>query len=104
MLFIETQIFTSEIHSLLSDEYYRGLQRDLAIRPDAGNIIKGSGGVRKIRFNLKGMGKRGGIRVIYYWDPPDIIYMLFAYKKNDQEDLTQSQIRTLSKLVQECLK
>jgi mRNA-degrading endonuclease RelE of RelBE toxin-antitoxin system len=104
MLFIETQIFTSEIQTFLSDEYYRDLQRDLAIRPDAGNIIKGIGGLRKIRFNLKGMGKRGGIRVIYYWDPPDIIYMLFAYKKNEQEDLTQSQIRFPSRLVQEYLK
>lgn len=50
------------------------------------------------------MGKRGGLRIIYYWDPPDTIYMLFAYKKNEQEDLTQSQVKILSKLVQEYLK
>lgn len=104
MLFIETRIFTSEIQSLLPDEYYRNLQGDLAIRPDAGNIIAGSGGLRKIRFGLKGMGKRGGLRIIYYWDPPDTIYMLFAYKMNEQEDLTKSQIKILSKLVQEYLK
>jgi hypothetical protein len=104
MLFIETPIFTSVIQSLIPDDYYRDLQRDLAIRPDAGNIIRGSGGLRKIRFSLKGMGKRGGIRVIYYWDPLDIIYMLFAYRKNELEDLTPSQIKILSKLVQEYLK
>ena len=57
MLFIETPIFTSEIQSLLPDEYYRNLQGDLSIRPDAGNIITGSGGLRKIRFGLKGIGK-----------------------------------------------
>jgi hypothetical protein len=89
---------------LISDEYYRDLQRDLAIRPDAGSIIKGSSGLRKVRSSLKGVGKRGGLRIIYYWDPPDTIYMLFAYKKNVQEDLTQPQIRILSKLVQEYLK
>jgi mRNA-degrading endonuclease RelE of RelBE toxin-antitoxin system len=104
MLFIETPIFTSEIQSLLPDEYYRNLQGDLSIRPDAGNIITGSGGLRKIRFGLKGIGKRGGLRIIYYWDPPDTIYMLFACKKNEQEDLTKSQIKILSKLVQEYLK
>jgi hypothetical protein len=104
MLFIETPIFTSAIQSLLPDDYYRDLQRDMAIRPEAGIIIKGSGGLRKIRFNLKGIGKRGGLRVIYYWDQPDTIYMLFAYKKNDQEDLTQLQLKMLSKLVQEYLK
>ncbi|HQI01627.1 MAG TPA: type II toxin-antitoxin system RelE/ParE family toxin [Deltaproteobacteria bacterium] len=104
MLFIETPIFTSEIQSLLPDEHYRDLQGVLAIQPDAGNVIKGSGGLRKIRFGLKGMGKRGGLRIIYYWDPPDTIYMLFAYKKNEQEDLTQSQVKILSKLVQEYLK
>jgi hypothetical protein len=104
MLFIETPIFTSAIQSLLPDDLYRDLQRDLAIRPEGGNIIKGSGGLRKIRFNLKGSGKRGGLRIIYYWDPPDTIYMLFAYKKNDQEDLTPMQLRILSKLVQEYLK
>ena len=104
MLFVETPIFTSEIQSLLPDEFYRNLQGDLAIRPDAGNIITGSGGLRKIRFGLKGIGKRGGLRIIYYWDPPDTIYMLFAYKENEQEDLTKSQIKILSKLVQEYLK
>lgn len=103
MLFIETPIFTSAIQSLISDEYYRDLQRDLAIRPGAGSIIKGSGGLRKIRSNVKGSGKRGGIRIIYYWDPPDIIYMLFAYRKNEQEDLTPSQIKILSTLVREYL-
>ena len=104
MLFVETPIFTSEIQSLLPDEFYRNLQGDLAIRPDAGNIITGSGGLRKIRFGLKGIGKRGGLRIIYYWDPPDTIYMLFAYKKSEQEDLTKSQIKILNKLVQEYLK
>ncbi|HQA93799.1 MAG TPA: type II toxin-antitoxin system RelE/ParE family toxin [Bacteroidales bacterium] len=104
MLFIETPIFTSEIQLLLQDEYYRNLQGNLAIRPDAGNIITGSGGLRKLRFGLKGIGKRGGLRIIYYWDPPDTLYMLFAYKKNKQEDLTKSQIKILSKLVQEYLK
>ncbi len=75
MLFIETSIFTPEIKKLLPDDEYRQLQELLLLRPKAGNLIKGSGGLRKIRWNAPGMGKGGGLRLIYYWNPPDTIYM-----------------------------
>lgn len=70
MLFIETSIFTKEIQYLLPDDNYRILQTALMLRPDAGSLIKGSGGLRKIRWNLPGAGKRGSLRVIYYLSPP----------------------------------
>jgi len=104
MTFIETPIFTKEITQLISDEIYHQLQWALIFRPEAGKIIKGSGGLRKIRCSIPGAGKRGGIRIIYYWDDPETIYMLFPYKKNAQEDLTTSQLKTLSALVKEYLK
>ena len=104
MVFIETPIFTDEIRTLLPDENYRALQLALFFRPDAGAIIPRSGGLRKLRWHLSQSGKRGGLRVIYYWDKPaDILYMLWVYKKNRQEDLTASQLKILSRLIREYL-
>jgi hypothetical protein len=62
------------------DESYRKLQSVLMLRPEAGNVIRGSGGLRKIRWNLPGSGKRGSLRIIYYWNPPGTIFMLFPYR------------------------
>jgi len=103
MIFIETSIFTEEITEILPDENYRQLQSILMLRPEAGSLIRGSGGLRKIRWNLPGSGKRGALRVIYYWDPPDTIFMLFPYRKTDQEDLTANQLKLLRKVVKEFL-
>jgi len=104
MIFIETPIFTREVEHLLPDDSYRKLQQAILVRPEAGNLIQGSGGLRKIRWNLPGTGKRGSLRIIYYWDTPsDTIYMLLAYKKSKQEDLTQDQLKILSKLLKEWL-
>ena len=103
MIFIETSIFTKEIQHLLPDDNYRMLQTALMLRPDAGSLIRGSGGLRKIRWNLAGTGKRGALRVIYYWSPPETIFMLFPYKKTEQEDLTPDQLKLLRKMVRELL-
>jgi mRNA-degrading endonuclease RelE of RelBE toxin-antitoxin system len=103
MIFIETSIFTKEIQRLLPDDKYRMLQTVLMLRPDAGNLIRGSGGLRKIRWSLPGKGKRGALRVIYYWSPPDTIFMLFPYKKTEQEDLTTDQLKLICKMVKELL-
>jgi hypothetical protein len=103
MVFIETSIFTKEIQRLLPDESYRMLQSVLMLRPESGSVIRGSGGLRKIRWNLAGSGKRGALRVIYFWSPPDTIFMLFPYRKTDQEDLTSEQLKLLRKMVKEFL-
>jgi len=103
MIFIETYIFTKEIQRLLPDDKYRMLQTVLMLRPDAGNLIRGSGGLRKIRWSLPGKGKRGALQVIYYWSPPDTIFMLFSYRKTEQEDLTTDQLKLLRKMVKELL-
>jgi mRNA-degrading endonuclease RelE of RelBE toxin-antitoxin system len=104
MIFIETSIFTKEITELLPDESYRKLQSVLMLRPQAGSVIRGSGGLRKIRWNLPGSGKRGSLRIIYYWDPPDTVFMLFPFRKTEQEDLTPDQLNLLRKVVKEFLK
>jgi len=66
MIFIETSTFTKILPSYLSDDDYRGLQSYLLQKPDAGDLIRGSGGVRKVRWAKAGKGKTGGIRAIYY--------------------------------------
>ena len=62
--FIETQVFTKQVTLLLDDADYRQLQVTLALKPRAGDMIRGSGGLRKIRWAARGRGKSGGIRVI----------------------------------------
>ncbi len=74
------------------------------LRPESGDLIKESGGLRKIRWSLPGSGKRGGVRVIYYFDPPDTVFLIFPYRKSKKEDLTKNQIKTLSQLVEKYLK
>jgi mRNA-degrading endonuclease RelE of RelBE toxin-antitoxin system len=103
VIFIETSVFTREIRRLLPDENYRMLQTALMLRPDAGDLIRGSGGLRKVRWSLPGGGKRGALRVIYYWDPPERVFMLLPYRKAEQEDLTPQQLRILRGLVKEWL-
>jgi hypothetical protein len=73
----------------------------LALHPNTGSVIRGGGGLRKIRWSAQGRGKRGGIRVIYYKIEEDEIYMLFAYPKNKQEDLTIEQLKVLRTIVAE---
>ncbi len=102
MRFVETSIFTAEVQNLLEEEEYRALQLALLFRPEQGAVIKGSGGLRKIRWGAKGKGKRGGCRIIYYLDKPqEIIYMLFPYEKSAQADLSPQQLKILSRLVKE---
>lgn len=102
MRFIETPIFTEDVSQELSLEDYRQLQVALMLRPEQGPVIAGSGGIRKIRWRRAGMGKRGGLRVIYYWEPTsETFYMLTVYRKNEQEDLSIRQLRLLRRLVAE---
>jgi hypothetical protein len=105
MRFVETPVFTRGLQNLLEDEEYRALQLALLFRPEQGLIIPGSGGLRKLRWSQKGKGKRGGCRVIYYWDEKqETFYMLLAYAKSKQDDLTPAQMKVLTKLVKEELK
>ena len=86
--FVETQLFTSLVQRCLSDDQYAALQQALADSPDAGDVIRGSGGVRKLRWGVSGRGKRGGIRVIYYLrSRQGEIWMLTLYAKNEAESI-----------------
>ena len=101
MVIIETTIFTKIITSLLSDDEYRKLQNEIIQTPAIGKIISGSGGIRKVRWKLQGRGKRGGARVLYYWaNNENQIFMLFAYPKNEIENITKEQLSILKKAVE----
>jgi mRNA-degrading endonuclease RelE of RelBE toxin-antitoxin system len=85
LTFIETKLFTSLIRQYLSDDEYSALQQALVARPEAGNVIRGSGGVRKLRWGIAGRGKRGGVRVVYYvMSRRDEIWMLTIYAKSEE--------------------
>jgi hypothetical protein len=101
MVIIETSVFTRRVQELFSDDEYRELQTAFASRPDAGSVIVGSGGLRKLRWPIKGRGKRGGLRVIYFWAvTQEQLLMLFIYSKSEREDLTREQLETLKKIVE----
>lgn len=86
----------------LDDETYRALQLAMLLRPAQGPLIQGGAGLRKLRWAALGRGKRGGVRLIYYWEPASqIFYMLYLYAKNEQGDLTATQLKVLAKLVRE---
>ena len=102
MVFIETQTFTKTISDLLTDDEYRLLQNELTQNPEAGDIIPGAGGIRKIRFAVQGKGKRGGARLIYYWQKSkDRTFMLAAYAKAKQTNLDPEQAAVFKMLVKE---
>ena len=102
MVFIETPLFTADVKTLLPDESYAQLQRELIARPTAGDLIPGTGGLRKIRWRLPGQGKRGGARVIYYWFTlQSQILLLAIYGKGTKDDLTAAEKRLLKKIVEE---
>ena len=90
---------------ILPSEEYRNFQNELIENPEKGKIIRGSGGLRKIRIGLSGRGKSGGVRIIYYWIvKKEIILMLLAYSKNEQDNLTASQFKILKLLVNKEIK
>ncbi|PJD94263.1 MAG: hypothetical protein CK424_00105 [Legionella sp.] len=99
MIFIETPIFTVDLNELLTDDEYAEFQRYLADNPRLGDVIQDTGGLRKIRWAASGKGKRGGVRVIYYYLTADSqIRLLLIYKKGIQDNLTEKQKKILRKL------
>ena len=102
MKFIETTVFTRRLTDFLTDDEYRRLQEALLRRPSHGDVIRDTGGIRKLRWAQQGRGKRGSLRVIYYWDPKrELFLMLFLYQKNEQGDLTAQQRRLFAQVVRQ---
>ena len=102
VILIETPVFTRLVIKTLSDDDYGALQQWLVDEPDAGDLVRGGAGMRRVRWALPGGGKSGGIRVLYYWRAnADQIYLLFLFAKGERSDLTPEQVRELAKYVKE---
>ena len=94
--FIETPFFTKALSRYLEDDEYAKLQNYLNEQPDAGVIVSGSGGVRKLRWGSEGRGKRGGLRVIYYLlSARGELWMLTIYGKNVRENIPAHMLRQM---------
>jgi len=102
MVFIETPVFTRQVQELLSDEAYSAFQWYMALNPEAGDVIQGTGGLRKVRWSVAGGGKRGGVRVIYFHVAAQAqVRLLLIYRKGVKDDLTAAEKRTLRRLNQD---
>jgi hypothetical protein len=94
--FIETKLFTRLVQEYLTDDDYSKLQQVLLADPEAGAIIPGAGGVRKLRWGVAGRGKRGGIRVIYFLRTRQgQIWMLTLYAKNVAESIPANVLKQI---------
>jgi mRNA-degrading endonuclease RelE of RelBE toxin-antitoxin system len=100
--FIETHLFTKLVLDYLSDDAYIALQQALMQNPDAGPVVPGSGGVRKLRWAAPGRGKRGGYRIIYYVRKAhSVIWMLTMYPKNVSENIPAHVLQQIRKEVED---
>jgi hypothetical protein len=105
MLFIETRLFSKLLPNYLSDDEYRELQAFLIGSPNAGDLIQGAGGLRKIRWVSENKGKRGGVRVIYYGHlAVNRIYLMTLYAKNEVSDLSSDDKKALKQMLDNMLK
>ena len=95
-----TRTYERAIRKLLPEDARREMEGAVVATPGAAPVIRGTGGIRKLRWGGSGRGKRGGIRVIYFWQAgPEAIYMLTAYAKADRDDLTAADRKALARLV-----
>jgi mRNA-degrading endonuclease RelE of RelBE toxin-antitoxin system len=101
MVIVETSMFTRRVLQLLAEEEYRKLQAALVNRPQAGAIIRGSGGAQSA-LGGSSRGKRGGVRIIYYWAAEQAqLLMLFIFTKNERDDLSPDQLKILRIIVED---
>lgn len=99
MVFIESAVFTRQVRELLTDEEYAGFQWHLASFPQSGDVLQGTGGLRKARWASRGGGKRGGVRTIYFHAASqNQIRLLLIYRKGVKDDLTSAEKKILRKL------
>ena len=98
--FIETSIFTRQIKTIATDDELKALQVELIAQPEKGDLIQGTGGLRKIRMATGQQGKSGSARVISFLPTAEVIYLVLAYAKNEKESLTAAEKADLKKLTQ----
>ena len=101
VVFVEAPTFSKLVYAYLNEDEYAALQWTLAVRPETGKIISGSGGLRKIRWSAKGKGKRGGTRIIYYFQKEvGQIWLLTIYAKNEVEKIPTKILREIKETLE----
>jgi hypothetical protein len=103
MEFFEAPAFTRRLSGYLTDEQYRALQHRLAAAPELGDVIQGTGGFRKLRWadSRRGKGRRGGLRIIYYYFPADCqIWLMTLFGKDEASDLSQKERESLKNAIE----
>jgi len=104
IVFIETPDFIKKIDKIASEDEFHQLQDELISNPLRGKIVKGTGGARKIRMKVKGRGKSGGARTIYYFlDLRGEVWFLDAYLKKEKNELTESEKKKLYSFIKETI-
>ena len=100
--FVETKLFTQLVKDYLSDDEYRQVQLEIIRNPGLGSVIRGSGGVRKLRWRAPGRGKRGGYRIIYFVRrPKEVIWMLTIYPKNQRASIPAYVLRQIRREIED---
>ena len=95
LVFVESRVFERYLPNYLSDDEFAGLQLTLRDNPTAGAVIPGSGGIRKLRWRRQGMGKRGGVRIIYYLHRPNTTWLLTIYAKGEAASIPAHLLRAI---------
>lgn len=101
-LFVELPAFSRFRSDYLTDDSFRALQKDLMANPESGDVVEGTGGLRKVRYGdpRRGKGKRGGLRVIYFWWEAGRQFWLFTlYDKDEAADLTAKERKLLKEML-----
>ena len=99
--FIETSGFTKAFAAIASDEELRALQNELIAQPEKGEVIEGTGGLRKVRMAFGSQGKSGGARVIYFLATLEKIFLVLAYPKSEKDNLTNAEKKFLKALTKQ---
>lgn len=100
--FVHTPLFDQSMARVpMTDDELAAMQRELCENPDAGDLVKRAGGARKVRVAIRAGGKRGGARVIYYYDGHETIYLLLAYRKGQAETLSPEGEKLMKQLIRE---
>ncbi|MEW6668062.1 MAG: transcriptional regulator [Thermodesulfobacteriota bacterium] len=96
--FVESPLFTKQVYDYLTDDEYGAFQAFLATDPDAGDVVRGSGGVRKVRWGRRGTGKSGGVRVLYFArTEAGEIWLLLIYAKSAVDSIPAHILKAIKK-------